>query len=378
MSDETNVILVGMGGYGEVYLTALLEAPEMDDVRLVAAVDPAPERCRRLDQVRGRGIPIYSSLEDVTEWSPRCLTVIASPIQHHCEQTLLALSRGSHVLCEKPAAASVADVDRMIAASVRHDRFVAIGFQWSFTHPILALKRDIHRGVFGRPRRLKSLTLWPRRDGYYARNGWAGRKADADGRPVLDSPANNAMAHDLHNMLFLLGDGFATSARPVEVEAETWRAYDIETFDTIAARILTDTDAELFFYASHVTEVPRDPTFEIECTEAVIRYPGGLSPITAQLSDGTKRTYPSPGSEDQACKLWTCIRALDGEPLPCTAASARSHAMVIETIARTSETQAFPAARLRHDESPLGPRTFVADLREELTSCFEAGTLPQL
>jgi hypothetical protein len=54
------------------------------------------------------------------------------------------------------------------------------------------------KGMLGRPKRLKTLVLWPRDFAYYNRNDWAGKKTDQNGRPVLDSVAHNATSHFLH------------------------------------------------------------------------------------------------------------------------------------------------------------------------------------
>ncbi|MEW6071538.1 MAG: Gfo/Idh/MocA family oxidoreductase [Planctomycetota bacterium] len=376
MGGGIRVVLVGLGGYGEVYLGALLDRPRRKHVRLAAAVDPAPDRCRRQGEVRARGIPIFPDLAQVPEGGERCLTVVSSPIHFHAEHTLLALARGSHVLCEKPAAATVGEVERMTAAGAAAGRFVAVGFQWSFSASIRALKRDLAAGVFGRPRRARSLTLWPRPDAYYARNDWAGRRRDTAGRWILDSPASNAMAHDLHNLLFLLGEAEDATARPVEVEAETYRAYDVETFDTVAARVRTAGDVEILFLASHVTAATRDPAFVLECEEAVVRFPGGLAPMVAAVAGTTVREYPSPEGVEQTEKLWVCADAVDGGPLPCTAATARAHVQVVEAIDGARETRGFPAARRRRGNDSLGPRTWIEALDDELGACFTAGRLP--
>ncbi len=373
MSEPISVILVGIGGYGEVYLSALLAAKAEGILRLDAVADPEPTRCRHLDELHARGIPVFESFEDVPDREGERLTVVSSSIHTHCELTCQALSRGHHVLCEKPAAATVAEVDRMIEASHRSGRFVAIGFQWSFSTPILALKRDLRAGQYGEPRRLKSLTLWPRDEDYYRRNDWAGRLRHAGGAWVLDSPANNAMAHDLHNMLFLLGPDDDRSARPVEVQAETYRAFDIETFDTAAIRVRTEEGTELLFLASHAVEEDRHPTFVIECADAVIRYDGEMSPIVAELSDGTTREYASPWSEDQIRKLWVCADAvaLDA-PIPCGLEAARSHTLVVNGIHEATECRPFPPSLLRPDGGRIGVAGLAADLRR----CFDEHRLP--
>ena len=323
---ETTIALVGLGGYGEVYLESLLDDPPREDWRIVGAVDPAPERCSYLARLQALKVPMFVSLDEFYAAAGADLVVISSPIQMHCEQTCYALERGSNVLCEKPAAATVQEVDRMVAARDECGGFAAIGFQWSFSTGIRELKRDIRAGLFGAPRRLRSLALWPRDESYYKRNNWAGRLRDDDGRWILDSPANNAMAHDLHNLLYLLGDEMDRSATPSLLVAETYRANEIETFDTAAVRILTTGGVEILFLASHATSEIVDPLFCCEFDDGIVEYRGGDGPITARLSDGSVKEYLSPLASEQTRKLWM---AIDGHEqslrMPCGLEAARCH-----------------------------------------------------
>ena len=128
-----------------------------------------------------------------------------------------------------------------------------IGYQWSFSKAIQSLKNDIIKGLFGKPIRLKTLALWPRDDEYYGRNNWAGRIKENQGKWVLDSPMNNAVAHYLHNMFYVLGFEVDSSAVPKQVIAECYRANPIENYDTAVCRILTTDDVEILFYASHAS-----------------------------------------------------------------------------------------------------------------------------
>ena len=139
MSDPVTIVMSGIGGYGHVYLEAMLFDPRAE-FRIAGAVDPKPEQCDHLGRLKEMGVPIYATLEEFYKSHRADLAVLSSPIHRHCPQTCLALEHGSHVLCEKPAAASVEEVDRMIEARNRSGRFVAIGFQWSFSGSMQALK----------------------------------------------------------------------------------------------------------------------------------------------------------------------------------------------------------------------------------------------
>ncbi|MBM3312637.1 MAG: Gfo/Idh/MocA family oxidoreductase, partial [Candidatus Aminicenantes bacterium] len=169
------VVLSGIGGMGEVYIDALLPAQEEGRVRVVGAADPEPGRSRKLGALKDLGVPIFPDLERFFETDAADLAVISSPHQFHASQSTLALSRGCHVLCEKPAAGTIQDVRAMAEEERRTGRWISIGYQWSFNPSFQELKRDILAGRLGRPRRMRCLYLWPRTFAYYARNGWAGR-----------------------------------------------------------------------------------------------------------------------------------------------------------------------------------------------------------
>ena len=69
---------------------------------------------------------------------------IALPNALHAMWTVRAVEAGKHVLCEKPLALSVAEVDAVIAAAARHGRVVAEGFMYRH-HPQTALVQQFVR-----------------------------------------------------------------------------------------------------------------------------------------------------------------------------------------------------------------------------------------
>jgi predicted dehydrogenase len=386
-----SVLLVGLGGYGEVYLDALLDEPRGAGCRIVGGVDPRPGGCRRLADLESLGVPIHPGLEDFYRNHRADLAVISSPIQLHADHTCAALAAGSHVLLEKPAAASTADVDRMIAARDRARRFVAVGFQWCFAESVLALKADILRGRLGRPLRGRALTLWPRTESYYGRNDWAGRKRDAAGRWILDSPASNAMAHHIHNLLFLVGGAMDRSAEPVVMEARLARANDIETFDTAAVRMATDGGAEVLFLVSHAIAEGDvvDPMFTLEFDQGIVTYPGGPEPITARHRDGSVWTYPHPDASAQVRKLWQSVEAVragagrgrEGASAfpPCGLETARPHVAFVEALERSGVTpRAWAGDAVRITATSGGRLRWVEGLADAMRAAYEAGEMPVL
>ena len=380
MRQTLDVVLVGIGGYGLLYVREMLERAHVEHAVLRGVVDPNPQACPRLGELETQGIPVYGTLEAFYAEHSADLAVISAPIQFHASLTETALSHGSHVLCEKPAAATVSDVKRMMVARDAADKKVAIGYQWSFSEAILSLKADILAGRFGRPHRMKTIVLWPRDWKYYAR-GWAGKKRDAEGRLVMDSVAANATAHYLHNLLFLLGDELARSAVPARLEAEVYRANAIENFDTAAIRMRVGRDVTLLFLVTHAItkQAVREPEFELEFEHARIRYTAeegeGTGHIRAFFKSGDVVDYGNPFAHDGR-KLWMTLQAIrDHAEVPCGLEAACSHTICMDAIGEMfPEIPAFPEEWIVRD--PEQNMTFVKGLAGQFNRCYEEWLLP--
>lgn len=380
MSKTVTIALAGIGGYGDEYLGELLNTPAERGVHLVAAIDPKPERSRHIDEVRKRGIPVFPDLAAFYATSSADLVVISAPIHLHAPLTCLALSRGSFVLCEKPLCATIQEALQMAEAERTSGRSVAIGYQWSFSPAIQALKRDIMTDEFGRPVRLKTLVLWPRRKSYYARGRWAGAIRSADGQWILDSPVNNATAHYLHNMLYILGTTRDTSARPVEVQSELYRANPIENYDTAALRCRTENGVEILFYSTHAVPTAVGPLFRYEFEKGVVQYggPDHQDRIVAHFNDGRLREYGDPNAE-VFNKLWQSVESIrSGAPLVCTVRTATPHTLCVNGAQESvPEITVFPVPLVKTEENAAKDcLTWVEGLRESFVQCYDQGILP--
>ena len=372
-----SVVLVGISGMGLHYLIALLEEFSPEAIELLAVVDPFPEKSERYSELRSRGIPMFLSLNEFYESGRFAeLVVISSPIHFHVPQSCEALRHKSHVLCEKPLGATIQDVERIIQQRDTASRWVMIGYQWSYSAAIQALKKDILEGKLGKPVLLKSLYLWPRDESYYQRNSWAGEKKDEEGNWILDSPANNAMAHYLHNMFYVLGDRIETSAQPVEVIAELYRAYTIENYDSVAARVHTEDGVEHLFYASHAAAEERGPMFSFEFEHATVTYGEYSDDIIVTDLQGKAKHYGSPEAGHPLQKLFEAVEAVrKPKTIFCGPEAARSQTLCINGIQESfPEIMTFPESMVQHDIEK-GSR-WVKGLSEALYDCYQKGVLP--
>ena len=138
-----SVVQIGIGGMGYHYVRALMNDFPSGKVNLCGVVDPYPERSVILNEIKKRNVPVCLSLKELLDSGLAAdLVIIASPLQHHVNQSLDALDAGSHVLCEKPLTATVQEADRLIQSRSLDSPWMRIGYQWSYTKAILELKKD--------------------------------------------------------------------------------------------------------------------------------------------------------------------------------------------------------------------------------------------
>ena len=243
---------VGLGGYAGT-ICRLLEQQRREErppVRLVGVFEPdMSAHATRLAELRAAGVPIAGSYEELLA-GPAEAIWLPLPIDLHRPFTQAALAAGKAVMCEKPAAGSIDDLLAMIAARDRAGRPVAIGFQDLYDPAAHDVKRRLLAGVIGRPRSATLVACWPRPLAYFARNDWAGRFRRGDVW-VMDSPASNAISHFLNLTLFWLGEAPEAMAAPVAIEAELYRANDIENFDTCSLRVETASGATALVLLTH-------------------------------------------------------------------------------------------------------------------------------
>jgi predicted dehydrogenase len=371
------VLMVAVGGYGYHYLNVVLDEVPAGLAQLAGVVDPFAQSSAAWPRVAASGVPVADTVDAFFGAGHRAdLTVVASPIHFHVPQSMTALAHGSHVLCDKPLAAIVADLEALVRARDRAGRFVMVGYQWSFSTAIQALKRDLLEGRYGRPLRLATLCAWPRDMAYYRRNSWAGRLRDAEsGAWVLDSPANNAMAHFLHNAFFLLGPEMHLSAMPASVTAQLARAYPIESADTASCRAVTDNGCEILFLASHVTDHAIEPRFRIECEEAVVTFGEYARRIQVSNASGQIADYGDPDDTHQFHKLFVAIdRVRESGHVICGVEAAAAQTLCIGAMHESSpDIVPFPPS-VRRGAAAI--RVAVPGLDQDLLRCYASWALP--
>ncbi len=382
MTQETfhlpRVLLAGIGGYGTLYTDTLIDMQQDGKIIIAGMADPYPESCQKIGEIKEAGIPLYTSTSQFWDAGNKAdITMIASPIAYHTRQIMEALSHGTDVLCEKPLSGDYRDGAIIESLSEKVGKFVMIGYQWSYSKAITGFKADILAGIWGKPVQLKTLVLWPHPVSYYKRgSGWAGRKYDGDGTPIFDSVINNATAHYLHNILYILGDRFDNAAIPETVEVQLSRANAIENFDNAAVRCTFNNGAEALFLASHCTDRSYDPAFVYKFENGTVTFNeinNGEHCITGTLNNGSVIRYGNP-FEDSANKIRLAIENMNTKKpyLPCTVKTAIPHSAVIFTVQKTRIFDIPGSLKSKDNKDTI----VVSGLYELMTLCYREGKMP--
>ena len=121
------------------------------------------------------------------------LVCITTPPNLHLEQTLYALERGKHVLCEKPMAMSVAEAETMTAKAAEKNVLALIDHELRFQNGRLKAFEMLRSGAIGKIRHAKYNFRAPQRgDANLPWNWWSDKAAGggalgAVGSHIIDS-----------------------------------------------------------------------------------------------------------------------------------------------------------------------------------------------
>ncbi len=147
---KKQIAVVGYGGQGGWHVDHALKS---DVVGLAGIYDINPER---MELARSKGIHTYASFADVLADPAVDVVVCATPNDVHEQIVVDALHAGKNVVCEKPVAMSVAELDRMIAAAEQTGKLFTVHQNRRWDVDFLGMKSIIESGNIGDVIRVES------------------------------------------------------------------------------------------------------------------------------------------------------------------------------------------------------------------------------
>lgn len=137
------IALVGAGRMGREHLAALASSTE---VRITDVVDPDALALQRLD---GVGARLHASLADLLAGPAPDAVLVASPTPSHNDIVREAVGAGLPVLCEKPAAMTLAELDELSAQAAARDVPVRVGYWRRHVPALRDLRGRLQRHELG-------------------------------------------------------------------------------------------------------------------------------------------------------------------------------------------------------------------------------------
>lgn len=209
--------LVGCGRIAQRH-AALLGDGLIPGARLGAVCDVKPERAQAL--ASKWGVPWFADYRQMMDRSECHAVSVLTESGRHAEHAISLAEYGKHLVVEKPMALTLESADELIRAcdAARVKLFVVK--QNRFNRPVVALRRALDAGRFGRLTLGTVRVRWCRTQAYFDQDAWRGTW-EFDGGVMA-----NQASHHIDLLEWVMGD-------VTEVYATTRTALvDIEAEDT--------------------------------------------------------------------------------------------------------------------------------------------------
>ncbi len=197
------VAIIGAGAISSSHIEGYLQFK--DRCQIVALCDLYPEKAEAKREQYGLDARIVRDYKELLEDGIDLVSVCMPPFEH-APVTIDFLNAGSHVIVEKPMAASLAECDAMIEAARTTGKVLSVIAQNRFRNPIMKLKHVLGSGMAGSILHAQVDSFWWRGHCYYDL-WWRGTWEKEGGGPTL-----NHAVHHIDAALWMLG-------RPSEVQA---------------------------------------------------------------------------------------------------------------------------------------------------------------
>lgn len=197
------VAIIGTGAISSSHIEGYLRFK--DRCRIAALCDLYPEKAEAKKEQYGLDAKVVTDYKELL-WDGIDLVSVCMPPYYHAPVAVDCLNAGSHVLVEKPMAASLQECDEMIEAARRNGKVLSVVAQNRFRNPIMKLKNVLDSGMAGKILHAQADSFWWRGHSYYDL-WWRGTWEKEGGGCTL-----NHAVHHVDALLWMRG-------RPSQVHA---------------------------------------------------------------------------------------------------------------------------------------------------------------
>jgi len=223
--DKVRLGIIGFGNMGSGHTRDIMDGkcPEID---LVAICDIKPEREDWIKENVEKEIVFFTDAEKMMDSGLIDAVLVAVPHYDHPKYVIMALEKGLHVMCEKPAGVYTKQVREMNEFAEKKDVVFGMMFNQRTNHIYRKAKELVASGEYGQIRRVNwIITTWYRPQCYYDSGDWRATWSGEGGGVLL-----NQCPHQLDLLQWICG-------LPVKVHAfmQIGKWHDIEVEDDVTA-----------------------------------------------------------------------------------------------------------------------------------------------
>ena len=204
MEGNIRIALVGVGAIGSKYAEMIVSGRVRNMVLagLVARKQEAKTWAASLVTSDGTRPNVYGSVDEMfVHEEDFDAVLIATPHKTHEEIAVRAFGLGKHVLCDKPAGATIGQAQRMLAEARKHNKMYALAFQQRAQAKYRYIKQLLDKGELGELKRALVVNSKYFRTAHYHKSGSWRSSWNGEGGGALI----NQGAHILDMWQWLLG-----------------------------------------------------------------------------------------------------------------------------------------------------------------------------
>jgi predicted dehydrogenase len=142
------MINVGIIGYGYWGPNLVRNFSLTSDCRVVAIADSRPERLIAAAKL-APGIVVYKNADDIINHPNIDAVIIATPVFTHFELAKKVLSKGKHVLIEKPMTSSVIEAEILINMAIQKGLLLMVDHTFLYTGAVVKMKQLVENQELG-------------------------------------------------------------------------------------------------------------------------------------------------------------------------------------------------------------------------------------
>ena len=205
--------VIGCGNVSPTYLYTLSKSP---DAEVVSVADINPEKAEK--QAKEFNInEVYTDYKDVLKDNLDAVFIL-TPHYEHPEQTIFFAKNGLDVLCEKPLASKMSDIEDMIDTCDKEGVKFSTMLQRRLYPNTIAAREAVKEGLLGKIRNVElDFSCYKKKEFY---NGWRAAKKTGGGGLMSQT------LHRIDQIVFIFGEPIA-----VEGVTKTTRDYlEIEDY----------------------------------------------------------------------------------------------------------------------------------------------------